>query len=345
MVSDFDFYESSGGWLFAVVRKWGVNLVALEPLPPEHLAGKKFDWGECTTAMKELAVGLKPGPIAFISIGEKFAAFLNSHGFFNLQIGVEPWVNLSNFLPTGNRGKGIRAAKNQAVRWGVSVQAIYPHQIIQNESLRTQVQDLENEFHHQTLIDLRGFLLKTDPWKLADERRFFLARNSSGRVIGVMIATPIGNTEGWYLEDMWISAQAPRGTGELLTLESMAFLHSKGAERVSLGLVPLVSIQSNFNTPEVIGHHKPRLFLQVTHAMAAVFKRFYNAEGLILFRKRFHVAYWAPSFISVQGKTSWSWFRVVCALVAVHKPTFVFWRASRSIPSSQNTLVSDRRAA
>lgn len=54
VISDFHFYESTTGWIFAVARNFGTNLLALDPLPPVELAGTNFDWNLCAPALKEL---------------------------------------------------------------------------------------------------------------------------------------------------------------------------------------------------------------------------------------------------------------------------------------------------
>jgi lysylphosphatidylglycerol synthetase-like protein (DUF2156 family) len=330
LISNFHFLQSTTGWIFAVTRKFGVNLIALEPLPSYQF----FLDDEFLDAMEELRAHLPRGPIAFIAIGNKFASLLNTDGFYNLQIGKEPWVKLGDHEPKGNRGKGVRAARNQAIRAGIVVENWKLSDVHRRPELRARVDEIHQHWLTRTRISLEGFLLKTDPWKLMDDRCCFLARNARGKIEGVLISTPVTSVDAWYLEDMWLAENHTRGIGELLTLEAMRYLDARGSRHVSLGLVPMTDVCFAANHASA-ARDRPRVFSLGMLALAQALKIFYNADGLVLFRKRFNVEYWSSTFISVRvTKKFWfmkslQWSQVMIALLGAHRPRFYF-RKSKS---------------
>lgn len=319
VISDFKYYESTTGWLFAVTRKFGVNLVALEPLPPKSDAPIE----DCVSSINQLQQALPKGPLAFVAVGKEFAGILNYYQFYNLQFGSEPWVMLSNYEPKGQYSRGIRAAKNQAIRFGVEIENCSLNNLFTNPVLKHELETVEKNWREKDGLDLNGFLLKTNPWKLMDIRRCFVARNKGGPIEGVLIATPVGPTKNWYFEDMWLTSHTTRGTGELLTLTAMAAIKAEGGENVSLGLIPFTNINSSFNNARV-NRYKPSFFLMSVKLISRFLKLFYNADGLTLFRKRFKIKEWNPSYISVKTlryrNPSLQWIQVVIAIILAHNP-------------------------
>ena len=163
-----------------------------------------------------------------------------------------------------------------------------------------------------------------------------MAKTSQGEVQGVLIATPVQINRSYYLEDMWLADHHARGMGELLTLEAMRILREKGAERVSLGLIPLVDLSFDTNRIEVESM-RPRIFSLGVSVLVKLMKTFYNADGLVLFRKRFNVEEWAPSYLSVKSDKNFyflrtfQWIQVLIALALAHEPRLYFKRDNRPL--------------
>ncbi|MGZ3807477.1 MAG: hypothetical protein ACXVCE_05275, partial [Bacteriovorax sp.] len=57
--SDLKFLESSNGWIFGVTKELGVNLVALEPLPPLSKANDEESFAH---ALEDLQSFFQGGP-------------------------------------------------------------------------------------------------------------------------------------------------------------------------------------------------------------------------------------------------------------------------------------------
>lgn len=324
MLSDFTFVQSTTGWIFALEKKWGVTLVALEPLPPyPYFLDQDF-----FQALDELHFSVQ-GALAFVAIGPTFAKLLAQASYSNLQIGKEPWVHLSSFQPTGKKSRGLRAAKKRALLNGIKVEQWNLNDILRKPELKKQVDALHQSWVTNTFVSLQGFLLATDPWKLTHDRICFIAFNPDRKVQGVLIATPLGRQLDWYLEDLWLGSSGV-GVAELLTLEAFQKLKNLGAEKVSLGLIPLTDL--GFRS---LANHsnakKPWIFASSIRILSAGVKTFYNAEGMIGFRKRFKIGHWQPAYLSVRTTNvgfyfrSLHWAHVLAAIFLAHKPKF-YWQ-------------------
>src|SRR5439155_13381748 len=84
-----------------------------------------------------------------------------------------------------------------------------------------------------------GWLFQLDPFQHAARKKFFTARDESGRLIGFLSASPMPERVGWYLEDVIRLPSAPVGTADLLVVEALNFLKLEGARLATLGTSPL----------------------------------------------------------------------------------------------------------
>ena len=167
------FLQSTTGWIFAVTEKFNIILVALEPIPPQKNPSTK----DFELATRELETHFANKTVAFIAIGAHHASLLNQHGYFNMRVGKDPWVDLQNFEPTGSKGRGVRAARNQALRAGIIVEKWKISELILHPDLKKQVEQVHHRWKQKSLITMDGFLLKSDPWKAIEDRWCFIAKN------------------------------------------------------------------------------------------------------------------------------------------------------------------------
>ena len=228
--------------------------------------------------------------VALAAIQEPVAQVMAERGYSVFKLGEEPWVELSDFKPRGNRGKGIRAGRNQALRLGCeagewTVEAF--------RSDRPEIEAVFQEWRGLSFFSMEGGILGTDPFADIPGRRFFWARRE-GRLEAVLVATPIQAGISYYLEDLVYRKDACRGVQELITLASMERLHQDGAQRVSLGLVLLRKPERDALQPTSSGG-----FWLATARMLS--RWLYNAQGQDLFRKRFQIASWEPVYLAYRG--------------------------------------------
>jgi hypothetical protein len=318
--SDLKFVESSNGWIFGLTKELGVNLIALEPLPP---LDNKSDDESLTIALSELQNTFKDGPIAFVGIYTPFAITLSRFGYASFQIGKEPWVNLSDIQPTGHAGRKVRVGRNQALKGGLRVEEWNLAEIIKDPIKLSTLNEVKKLWESQSFVSLSGFLHGMSFECIPNDRKCFVALTKENRIDGILIATPIESEKTWYFEDLLIrtNSSATKGIGELLTLSAMESLQMLKHKEISLGIVPMTTV----GVCE-FGANPPSNFLKLTKIFQSTMGIFYNAEGMELFRKRFKVVRWDKIYLTVltdkKSKMSETlqWIKVLLAVAAAYKP-------------------------
>ena len=133
--------------------------------------------------------------------------------------------------------------------------------------------------------------------RLAD-RRLFVAMPQEERenVFGFLIATPVPDRNGWLIEQITRSPNAPNGVAELLVDAMMRAFAAEGCAYVTLGMAPL-SRRANISNDSNISENPPRLWLRLLLSwVRAHGTRFYNFEGLDAFKAKFRPDIWEPLY-------------------------------------------------
>ncbi len=319
--SDLTFIQSSNGWIFGVTKELGVNLIALEPLPP--MALPENTELSFSIALTEIKSHFHNGIIAFVGIYSEQARALANFGFQSLQIGKEPWVNLLDIKPTGHAGRKVRVGRNQALKSGLRIEEWKLAEVILEPSKLAAMNEVKQLWEDQSFVSLSGFLHGMSFECIPNDRLCFVALTPNDTIDGILIITPIENGKSWYFEDTLTRANsgASKGIGELLTLSALESLQAAGHREISLGIVPMTSVGIC-----EFGEEPPKNFLRLTRFFQSSMKLFYNAEGMELFRKRFKVYKWDKIYLSVlidpngsRSKT-YQWIKVLAAVTLAYKP-------------------------
>ncbi|HEY8278199.1 MAG TPA: phosphatidylglycerol lysyltransferase domain-containing protein [Bdellovibrionota bacterium] len=320
-LAGLEFFETSEGWIFAFRKQGKVTLFALEPIFPEDSSSFLLNVESCKRALAEMEQAIQPGISFFVSVYDPFLNILKELGYQSLQVGKEPYVKLADCIPTGKSGKGVRAARNQALRAGVKVEEWNKEKFEKHPERLEEMRTVLAEWQARNLVDLGEFLNKVNPFAHMDLRRYFLAYSPEGRFDGFLVATPIPGKRGYFLEDLVMRPGSSRGVGELLTLEAMTALAESGADVASLGVVSMTEIED--------GHHLPSTMDLLLVTIPKFISKFYNVGGLETFRKRFKPHVWENISVALknhsgqQSDTS-AWIKALTALIVSFKPKFNF---------------------
>lgn len=322
LLCGIQFYETRNSWVFGYLKTGSVTLLALEPLIPKHSYPEgSFPENAFIEAWKEFDETVEPKIAAFVAVYSPFTALLSRHGFKSVRIGHEPWMNLKNCIPRGNSGKGVRSARNQALRQGLYVQELCPVDLEPGSTERAQVEALYRDWQKLHLIELGGFMNASDPFLYKEYRRYFAVKNKDGKLEGYLIATPIAGIHSYFLEDLVLSSQASKGAGELLTLEAMIALGESGIKSASLGVVSVLGAQGESTAGS---NALPPMIRWLLIGAPHFARRFYNFDGLQTFRKRFMPEQWKDIHLCVRSseKTSetWAWILVLFAILRAFQP-------------------------
>ena len=227
--------------------------------------------------------------VGFMPATEQFAKQSKSLGLRAIKIGSAPYFDLATWAPRGDRAKKARAGVNQARRAGVQV---------------TEVFDIDERLVRETACLTKSWLttrrsaikfewlFNVDLFRHKDKKKYFAARDTTGKLVGFLAASPIPARHGWYLEDVLRSKNAPNGTTDLLVVEVLDMLKQNGAKLATLGTAPMAmagSIDSEVQDS--------RLLSKLAWLVANCVSVFYNFEGVRRFKAKFAPSWWESEYV------------------------------------------------
>jgi len=273
--------QNSGG--VSYVPRGNVWLAAGDPIVPlstRAAAAKEF-------ASAANARGRVP---AFVPAKEDFARCMLAERWTCLKVGASPYYDLHDWDPRGNIAKHLRSSVNRAIKSGVTVEDTKDV-----AALRDVLNGLCADWLKTRLAGTSfGWLFALDPLRNACHKRFFVARDGQGAVVGLLAASPIPVRKGWYLEDIVRSPGAPQGVCDVLTYHALRALQDEGAATATLGTV-LLSEDGADLTPSA-EWARTRKNLKVAKR---VLGGFYNFDGLHSFKSKFVPSRWESEYVVV----------------------------------------------
>jgi pimeloyl-ACP methyl ester carboxylesterase len=226
---------------------------------------------------------------AFMPATARFARQAAPVGLHAVKIGAAPYFDLTTWGPRGDRAKKARAGVNQARRAGVRVVAVSSV----DEPLRRETALLCRSWLKARRCAVKlGWLFELDPFHHAERKKFFTARDATGKLVGFLAASPIPARDGWYLEDVLRLPSAPSGTADLLVVEALNLLKLDGARLATLGTSPLA--REGDHDPLLCNHESIENILRI---ITSCFSRLYNFEGLHRFKTKFAPSWWESEYV------------------------------------------------
>jgi len=227
--------------------------------------------------------------VGFMPATERLAKSINGLGLRAIKIGSAPYFDLSTWAPRGDRAKKARAGVNQARRVGVRVEEVVN---VDDELIR------ETACLRKSWLNMRRSAMKFE-WLFAvnlfqhkDRKKYFTARDENGTLVGFLAASPIPARDGWYLEDILRSKNAPNGTADLLVVEVLNLLKRDGAKLATLGTAPMA--MEGGTDAEVVDSRKLAKATMIAANWCSVF---YNFDGVRHFKAKFAPSWWENEYI------------------------------------------------
>ena len=228
--------------------------------------------------------------VVFLPTSERFARAVAGKHYRIHKIASSPYFDLQKWDPKGNSAKGLRLGLNRARKAGISVERVSEI----TPGFKREVASLcEGWLGGRSAGVSFGWLFRLAPFQNADAKRYFAARNADGELVGLLAASPIPARDGWYLEDVLRSADAPTGTADLLVFEALRGLAADGAQLATLGTVPL----SEIGTDDITS--KGYLLGRILDLTRQNLKPIYNIEGLRCFKSKFVPSWWESEYVVV----------------------------------------------
>lgn len=296
----------------------GNTWLATDPfVPEEHLLEVTQQFLKAAQAAKCL--------VGFVPATSRLAKIAPELGLDAMPIGVSPYFDLKTWAPRGDKAKKVRAGINQARRAGLTVEAISGKALSAYE-----VKELCDSWINTRRSIGFGWLFSLEPLRFSEHKRFFTARNSEGKMMGLLAASPIPARNGWYLEDILRHPDAPAGTSDLLIVDGLKDLALLGSSMATLGTIPAAHMEMGLSLSR--GRHK--LAYNLLHHFGKRMEVVYNFQGLRRFKAKFAPTWWESEYaLFPPGFTHVS--RITIAALRAIAPTGIWQAIRHSLGNSQ----------
>ncbi len=226
--------------------------------------------------------------LCFVGASPRCHAAARVLGFGALKVGEEPIFDLASYAPRGDRAKKARAARNHALRIGVTVREYRPLEEHDGALEQAMLAVLAAWCASRPAQPL-AFSLRLEPFAWMEGKRFFVAE-WHGRVVGFLVCTRLAARAGVYLEDVIRRPDAPYGTTELLILTALETLARDGVREASLGVAPLQGVEQQASRAQrVLGCVAAFVRDRINH--------FYRFKSLNHFKRKFAASRYEASYL------------------------------------------------
>ncbi len=274
--------------------------------------------------------------VGFMPATDQFAKHSSRLGLRAVKIGSAPYFDLATWAPRGDRAKKARAGVNQARRAGVRVTRV----VNVDEKLIRETACLRKSWLTTRRSAIKfGWLFAVDVFQHKERKKYFTARDATGRLVGFLAASPIPARDGWYLEDVLRRPESPNGTTELLVVEVLDFLRRDGATLATLGTAPMA--MEGIVDPDI-----PNSFLlsKAARIIAGCFSLFYNFEGVRRFKAKFAPSWWESEYLLISQDIT-APPRIISAFVQAIVPAGPFTLIARQITRAWRRMISAKNSA
>lgn len=249
--------------------------------------------------------------------------------FTSVNIGQQPEWNPVEWAETLASKASLREQLRRARAKSVEVREPSTTEIADKGSnLHRQVCRMVRDWQKNRAMAPMSFLVSLDLFGHTDFKRYFVAEQE-GRVVAILVASPIPARKGWFFEDVLRAHDAPNGTVELLFDQAMRAAQREKVSVVSYGLAPLAGEVGTW-LARVRDH----------------FRWLYDFEGLRSFKAKLMPHQWRPIYLAFPKKergvratidsltafADGSWLRFGLRTIVHAQPTLVWWLALLLLP-------------
>jgi phosphatidylglycerol lysyltransferase len=274
--------------------------------------------------------------VGFMPATEQFARQSSGLGLRAIKIGSAPYFDLPTWAPRGDRAKKARAGVNQARRAGVNVREV----IKVDERLICETTCLCKSWLTTRRSAIRfEWLFTVDPFQHKEKKKYFTARDANGRLIGFLAASPIPARNGWYLEDVLRSKNAPNGTTDLLVVEVLDSLKRSGAKLATLG----TALMATEGVDDLDIHVSPVLS-SAAWFVAGCFSIFYNFDGVRRFKAKFAPSWWESEYVLISQNVT-APPRILSAFIHAIVPAGLSYLIARQISHAWRRMTTTKEKA
>ena len=204
-----------------------------------------------------------------------------------LLVGEQPVWDPAAWEAATRASPSLREQVRRARAKGVRVRAVDAHDATTADAPnRAAVLALHDRWLGTRELAPMGFLARVEPEPFLPGQRLFLAERGS-ELVAMLFVAPVWGRDGWLLQNLIRSPEAPNGSSELLVDHAMRAARHAGHRFVTLGLAPLA------------GDVRPPLRLA-----RAAGRALYDFRGLRAFKSKLKPDRWDPVYLSYPPETS-----------------------------------------
>ncbi len=254
----------------------GSTWLAAEPLAAES------DLAQVANGFLEFAKSQRCFPV-FVPVTERFARVGIDIGLHCAALGKSPYFDLSTWNREGRKLHTVRKELNKSRRAGVNVECVPGAELPIEE-----VKDLARVWLGSRRTSGLSWVFAPGTLHVPEYQRHFLARDSSGKLVGLLSAAPLPARRGYYFKDLQRCTNVPKGTADALMVCALEHLGNEGAILATPGAVPILDIQSR----EALANGHYPVSMGLLRLLEKIGNRFYNVSGLLVFKRRFGPNWW-----------------------------------------------------
>lgn len=238
-------------------------------------------------------------------------AVYEAHGLHTLKIGEDAWIDLASFSLKGKPIADIRHAVSRAERDGTQFRLLAAPLSAAEEPLWAQMQRIVGS-QDRGDFELQ-FSIGRLPQRPRAEDRYALALGPDGStVLGFCAWLPLPARQGWALDVMLRTADAPNGTMEYTIAQSLLAFQQQGAQWASLGVAPLADAALESEGERSLLQRGVRFLYEHPRV-----NELYRYKSLFFFKRKF-LPRWQGVYLVYSSRLALP--RVLYAVLKVHLP-------------------------
>jgi lysylphosphatidylglycerol synthetase-like protein (DUF2156 family) len=228
--------------------------------------------------------------ICFCQISEKYKSILEECGFIVQEYGKEAIIKLDTYSISGSKTSKIRWANNKMEKMGIKVTEYKPL-ISRSKIIDNQLFQISDEWLKMKKCGELSFMLGTLSLDKPFDRRYFIACDKHGVILGLIVCFPYKSQKGYFIDITRRRKDAPLGIMEKLTIDICKILKDDKVKELSLGLAPLADIQSSNKIESKIMYICFKFIYKHMNSL-------YGFKALYDYKKKYNPSAWEPRFIA-----------------------------------------------
>jgi phosphatidylglycerol lysyltransferase len=246
--------------------------------------------------------------ITMINVMDQFLQLYQAAGFGWIKYGEDAMFNLANYNLAGGKVAKVRASINHAVKAGITVTEYRPT-VARDNQIEQEIAEISRQWLAGKKSSELSFMLGGTGLDNPMERRYFLAKDTDGKILGFVVFLPYDQNRGYMADVTRRRSDAPQGVLEKIIYDGFMTLKAEGATWGSMGLAPLVNVREEDHTL-IVG----RLFDFIYEHL----NNLYGFKSLYHAKKKYAPTDWIPRYMVYYPPTFNA--RIAYSIVKVQNP-------------------------